>query len=358
MEILIIGNGLDLAHKLPTQYMDFLKFVDVIKQVNKIKKPDDLKQINWREINTDIKAIIEANMGNVRYNLFSQQDVWAELVGDNIWIEYFLQCNMYQKKNWIDFESEISNVIQELDENKGKNDLEKSIGRLSNKFFNEKYLNSQADLLGEILNGTRIANKKNPITYGQLLKKLEDDLARLIRALEIYLTDYVEKINIVNQISEIAELTPSHVLSFNYTNTYERIYGMNKNIKYNYIHGKANTNSNVDSSNLVLGIDEYLDESRKNKDLELITFKKYYQRIYKGTGNDYQLWIDEIKEEWNNTSTDSRREIRRRISENNFDNTYEKMHKLYIFGHSLDITDTDVLRSFILNVNVRTSECQ
>lgn len=35
------------------------------------------------------------------------------------------------------------------------------------------------------------------------------------------------------------------------------------------------------------------------------------------------------------------------------DATY-KIHNLYIFGHSLDITDKDILKSLILNDNVQT----
>ena len=31
MNILIIGNGFDLAHKLPTQYTSFLNFINFIK---------------------------------------------------------------------------------------------------------------------------------------------------------------------------------------------------------------------------------------------------------------------------------------------------------------------------------------
>ena len=37
MNILVIGNGFDLAHGLPTKYTDFLKFVEVINQVIEIK---------------------------------------------------------------------------------------------------------------------------------------------------------------------------------------------------------------------------------------------------------------------------------------------------------------------------------
>ena len=31
MNILVIGNGFDLAHKLPTKYQDFLEFVEYFK---------------------------------------------------------------------------------------------------------------------------------------------------------------------------------------------------------------------------------------------------------------------------------------------------------------------------------------
>ena len=102
MNILVIGNGFDLAHGLPTKYTDFLKFVEVINQVIEIKNNDDISNLDWRGINQQIKELIKINMGNVRNNIFSQGQVWRELLEDNFWIEYFLQCLMYQKENWID----------------------------------------------------------------------------------------------------------------------------------------------------------------------------------------------------------------------------------------------------------------
>ena len=36
MNILVIGNGFDLAHGLPTKYGDFLEFIKVIRQVVKV----------------------------------------------------------------------------------------------------------------------------------------------------------------------------------------------------------------------------------------------------------------------------------------------------------------------------------
>ena len=71
-KILLIGNGFDLAHGLPTKYTDFLKFVEVINQVIEIKNNDDISNLDWRGINQQIKELIKINMGNVRNNIFSQ----------------------------------------------------------------------------------------------------------------------------------------------------------------------------------------------------------------------------------------------------------------------------------------------
>lgn len=112
MNILIIGNGFDIAHGLPTKYIDFLEFVNVIKQILNTKKLDE---INWRNIHPEVKYIIKQNTGNIRNNLFSQSVMWSDLLDNNVWIDYFLQNDMHGKENWIDFESEISDIIKSLD---------------------------------------------------------------------------------------------------------------------------------------------------------------------------------------------------------------------------------------------------
>ena len=100
----------------------------------------------------------------------------------------------------------------------------------------------------------------------------------------------------------------------------------------------------MNTSNLVLGIDEYLDDNKKNKELELLSFKKFYQRIYKSTGNKYLEWVDEIKDGYANY-----------LKPHSLSGEIEYPgHMLYIFGHSLDITDQDVLKMFICNDNVQT----
>ncbi len=109
-------------------------------------------------------------------------------------------------------------------------------------------------------------------------------------------------------------------------------------------------------------VDEYLPEDRRNKDTEFINFKKYYQRIYKGTGCKYKEWVSVIHEDFQeykmeleriNMYKDNIFPMKQRAKE--IKNNYLNKHNLYIFGHSLDITDKDILRDLILNDNVHTT---
>ena len=81
---------------------------------------------------------------------------------------------------------------------------------------------------------------------------------------------------------QIKELQNVYLLSFNYTFTYQNVYGESKLKKYHSVHG------NIKDNNLVLGIsDDGCD------DLDYIYFQKYFQRIQKRTGSDYRKWISE-----------------------------------------------------------------
>ena len=70
-----------------------------------------------------------------------------------------------------------------------------------------------------------------------------------------------------------------------------------KKIAYDYIHGRINPKADENTSNLILGIDEYLLGEEKRTNNEFIEFKKFYQRIYKKTGCIYTDWVKNICEE-------------------------------------------------------------
>lgn len=343
MNILVIGNGFDLAHGLPTKYRDFLKFVEVIRQVLNAKG----KEIDWKDIHLEIKELIKINMKNVRNNIFSQEQIWRELLEENFWIEYFLQCPMYQKENWIDFESEISNVIQSTDFDMKNNNLKlDDDASIVSNFYLEKFFHKR--LPAAVLD---FGEDTQVITFREMRDVLYQDLNKLTRAFEIYLCEYVGKIQSVKISKEIKSLRIDHVLSFNYSHTYQKLYDKLKKIKYDYIHGESRFNSTLESNNMVLGIDEYLNKKSKDKEIDFIAFKKHYQRIYKKTGSEYKNWVDEIA----NSRYENEVALRERFPKQIPYKKFNSKHKLYIFGHSLDITDKDVLRDLILNDNVYTT---
>ena len=386
MDILVLGNGFDLAHGLPTKYEDFLKFVEVIRQVINIWDNEQLDKIDWKNMPMQIQELVKYNMGIKSANLFYQRETWKELLNNNIWIDYFLQCEMYQKENWIDFESEISRIIQSIDQDMkqygvGINSI---VQEITEPFFAEFFLNdlksgsqereveNERDKIEKDQEDYLFDPLKKEITYGQLIFRFEQDLNKLIRALEIYLSDYVEKITCNVLSPDIEEVTMKvdysniassfcKILNFNYTNICEKIYAEGKVFDVDYIHGKAYINNIVDTNNMVLGIDEYLPDSRKNRDIEFIAFKKYYQRIYKENGCKYKEWLDEIRRvnyEYEERIRECEMELERytghstkRFELKQFldkEKQNAPIHNLYIFGHSLDITDRDILREFIL----------
>ena len=330
MNILVLGNGFDLAHGLPTKYEHFLEFVDIYKKYRDILIPGESIKSAWEKeegLRQEFLLYL-ANLCDQKKKIFAEL---AEMISENIWIDYFLsiftQMKQEGREGWIDFESEISNIVQEFESIRLemlaniKNDQEVTylkpyqIDKLERFFINDEE--------PETLEG-----------IAKIKKQMLENLNKLIRALEIYLSDYVNNLPVSKRLPDIDELKIDKVLSFNYTNTYERIYGKDKpDIKYDYIHGKAEITHDINSCKLVLGIDEYLIGEERNSNTEFIQFKKFFQRIYKKTGCKYVDWLKEY--EANNIGKYASLEA-------------EDLN-VYIFGHSLDVTDKDIMRRLILS---------
>lgn len=363
MDILVLGNGFDLAHHLPTKYSDFLEFIRVMREV--IEKGND--KVNWGKLNPLIQIKIQTNLASGFETIIDNKKYWLDWVGDNIWVEYFNKNQTFIKEGWIDFESEIASVIKSLDEDMLESDgkrvsLFSDMIKLSNAFLSEYY--SDYSFTVQMMDSS---NKS--ITFKEIRDRLFDDLNKLIRTLEFYLIEYVGKMDTNIVSPDIKGIAPDKVLSFNYTNTYEKLYGKGKQIEYDFIHGKADQYRSAEDNRLVLGIDEYLPEEKRNKDIDFIAFKKFYQRIHKETGCMYKEWVSKIHGEYVDYVYSLRNSISR-VSEFVDDgipfsfkqqdalkllNSKMENHNVYIFGHSLDITDKDVLCDLILNENVQTT---
>ena len=381
MNILVIGNGFDLAHGLPTKYTDFLLFCKAIINIieksrveklipkndddfkNWIERSDKIPLVDIKELNKNLcdesddtnnedwqkyKNIYYDFLFKCLYNENSNHKLVKEsfyLIYNNFWINYFLHCDMHGKENWIDFESEISKVIKSFD--RDMHDRPNEID-----LYDEIEIQFSNDFLDTYERFDCCE------TYKEIRNILENDLNALIRAFEIYLTEYVEKIKIQKKSPDIDGLEIDFILSFNYTHIFSKLYDVSNLSKqeaadpFDYIHGEVDINNTINSNNMVLGIDEYLPKDRKNKEIEFIAFKKFYQRIYKETGCKYKEWSDIIKKNERELKEKYKKEYPNQVP---FKQCGDKRHRLYIFGHSLDVTDKDILRDLILNDNVYTT---
>lgn len=339
MNILIIGNGFDLAHQLPTKYTDFLNFMKFINRIEKFngtfeKFKIDNDKYKFSELNVDIQKYISGVIEDHSKKDVNVTDIWndrksvddksdrvkhiekmIELSSKNIWFEWF-QAQLDIHPNWVDFESEISRVIQEA---------EKLISLIPLKIEIITHMSSYQRLINKIIFAGKASDKDITLAEIETIKKkMLTDLNNLIRCFEIYLEDLVKNIDISQLSLDIYNLNIDKILTFNYTNTYQKLY--DPNVECAHIHGKADINNDTKSNNMVLGIDDYLKGEEKFTNTNFIEFKKYYQRLIKGTNCDYKKWIDEI----NQTESFTK-------------------HNVYIFGHSLASTDRDVLLDFIEN---------
>lgn len=381
MKLLLIGNGFDLEHGLPTSYMDFLDFcqrVERIYTLNPDITPETYERNNledWKGhavLKEELRAAFESrkyqdrppeNAVDDREPVVESNALFNEMhdcLRCNPWLKYFLHCTQDTGRNWIDFEEEIRKVVQALELLRGhlEQDHEPESldwhAQLALKTFcpytDVKFPNDLRDI--------------PPLQH--FATTLDWELCRFIRALEIYIAGFVQEIAVKRKSPDIEQLQPDRVLSFNYSNTYERAYGAGRDIIYDYIHGKADLNSNTKTSQLVLGIQEYLSDDRKDQDLLFLPFKKYFQRIYKSTDNAYLSWAHQFQEE----EAAYQRNVQSFLAGEpvpqpkapgrphyftDLASIPHTTHELYIFGHSLDVTDGDVLRRLICNDNVQTT---
>lgn len=316
MNILLVGNGFDLAHGLPTRYTNFLSFLRAIQISHDYMEPIDTDKLRETGIHDGIRTLLENQTASHNGNV----DEVFELMKENVWVEYFLKVyNTLPKDGWIDFEHEISTIVQNLDK------LQSDYTRVE-----KKELIRELKILPTILSRYHLYDPAPmKFDFPKMVERLLNDLDQLIRCLEIYLCyclDLIQQTEHLHVISDIG--TIDGVLSFNYTDTFERIYAprLVKEPAYCYIHGKARAENNILLDNIVLGIDEYLSDSDRNNKVQFVRFKKYYQRIFKQTDYNYTEWFSQPGPK-----------------------------NLYIVGHSLDVTDKDVLRDIITKGEVKTT---
>lgn len=353
MNILVIGNGFDLAHGLPTKYWEFMEFVLVFKYLKENTREKVEKHPVFCKLNENIKEYL---LSDEVFNFSNHTNILKEfdnLVRNNIFIEYFEDRFDLQNKGWIDFEFEISEIIKSLDyllkltsdkQRTGKVQIDNALRYNIADEFLDKMKNKNIKDHNDKFHASDFYREDAKV----IIDELYNELNNLIRCLEIYLGEFVGKVKVEKRLSDI-EIIPKidKVISFNYTNTYEKIYDNNRNCDYDYVHGNIDINRDKIDNNMVLGIDEYLKEDRDTR-IEFIKFKKYFQRIYKETKCLYRIWLEKEREYCVDNKNNE-------IMELNGEGEYRYCNNLYIYGHSLDITDKDILKELIEFPSTKTT---
>lgn len=298
MNVLVLGNGFDIAHSLPTKYTDFILFLKVINKCNQGECINDIIQIYNQKMNELLKEWI-LNQENAYIEKYKNK---FKDVETNCWYEYFNNKINYEDNiagKWIDFESEISDVSKKIlliyeGINGGYRKKKPKPSIYIKEDFEFKNIEELMRYQYMGYSGIETIFKFNLNGLNAFVKKLIDDLHKFINILNYYMT-------IVNDITKRYGTRidlPYHtyridkIISFNYTNTYRILYDkkfLNDDIFF--IHGKA-TYPECASDNLVLGA---ADNNWKPDDNSYcIELNKTFQRLYQETSAKYFHFVNRI----------------------------------------------------------------
>ncbi|MDE5715801.1 MAG: bacteriophage abortive infection AbiH family protein, partial [Anaeroplasmataceae bacterium] len=235
MNLLVIGNGFDIAHGLRTSYSDFLNICLVDDKIHVLSKTER----------------------NISELIHSKDILLKNKVRNNPWVKFFLKRRTEIGKNWVDFEREIKRVCEIVSSREDNNEFFKT---------NEHFLKDDRGIYF-------FAGKNGNIDIDCMKSKLKE----LIDMLNFYLLQ-LEDLPIECQYQSIIDFGPTHVINFNYTSTFLKQY--RSNISIDFVHGKTG----VDTNSIVLGFDSL---KTQEKDVEFAEFLKYFQMV----NNDIELNI-------------------------------------------------------------------
>ena len=260
--LLVIGNGFDIAHGLKTGYKDFLD--DLNKKIGTLWLSD--KNLNMTSFR-NFKRRIQFALNKDDKFLYPAIDAYTRSTFGNIWVAYFNEIRENENnrigQNWLDFEREIEDVIQKIEK--------LILGTISD---------VDKGSLSKIMCG--YLGKTNRQIIDEYIPKLNFDLEVLTLLLERYLISEQKKLVVkpLPIIKKIPNVTA--VISYNYTDTWKKIYGNERDVKTIFIHGE------LTKHNLVLGINETLDKKSADEFTVCAGFKKFFQRVKFKLGNDYR----------------------------------------------------------------------
>jgi len=357
MKILIIGNGFDLAHYLPTAYAHFMGVMQAIENL-----PEGKDEVTFDDLFAEL-ASLDRNKDsfaktreiydgdNLKFDVGKIYELKGKLQ-ENKWYRFFKKH--MEINTWIDFEERIKSVIDSVDFLRGKFlDAKKDVGTCSNRISEFKKSDSMLFLDSVVLSDLclfKVLKRDNGLTFfseefvrssggglvdwvffDKIFADLYLDLECLIGIFDSYVFTVVgafkSKKYFKNEVladtcfsSEEEGKVFNMVYSFNYTSTLNDFYEFNyiaHPSRCFFLHGQA---GNFDKK-IVLGVDDLkrdlLDEYK------LYGFLKYHQKLFNDT--DY-LFLQQDQ---------SIQKYIEKLEKNKL--------KICFWGHSLDVSDRDYI---------------
>ena len=355
---LVVGNGFDLAHGLPTKYSDFLDFITLyITKYNSgwgrwgLVDDKDSDEDKWTERRLSFYyAILE----NLKYNVSAQVKKSFEEYGDvfhnlltkeaslknfqyNTFLRYCLHEYSYKKNlngdfNWIDIEDEIQRFILDLEpEIKTSSELKNISVRVRN-CINYENVDAKLFFIPTITDALVSKNIPDEYLKQAVFGLLFEELEKFNTLLKLYLKTVTTTLNksdkpflINSYVTNVSKgirrgIKIEHVLSFNYTDT-AGMYVPKKNIRF--------INGSLDSSKIIFGIEN--PDLRKTSEFckdNMHLFFKNTQRVLYNSSREYEKWVTVLENAKN-------KEIPSGVD-------------LHIIGHSLAISDKYILEGLML----------
>lgn len=340
--LVIIGNGFDLAHGLPTRYSDFIddywKRICDTNETKSIKYKDDLVDLGCYLGATSYEIEIEAikNINNFKdLNLFISRNKHSR--DGTFKIDFFnkffeIICNN-SIENWVDIENIYYDILKSISKgnfNKhsypwGISQLNKEFEQVKNlleKYLVEKVVNKFDFINGQNADRMKVYNILKPIS---LLSNEENILKEFINDEDLKEIkehfDKERKEELVNQL---------YFLNFNYTplaSVYCESLDKDDRIenKMNLIHG---TLGNVSENKINFGFgDEMDDEYKAIENLNDNEYLKNFKSFQYLQNSNYKKLLDYIDTE---------------------------KFQVLIMGHSCGLSDRTLLNTIFEHNNCRS----
>ena len=308
--ILILGNGFDIAMGRKTKYTDFIEFE---------------KQL----FSSPSEGLLE---------FLEVKNIRIEKYKNNLYLRFINENEETLGINWSNIELIISRLLDAIIYFKNNSDvLFESIDYFDTLEFDNVLLDRSnyiakyyvVKVIAENFGQIEFDNKQKELLIEKLDELFLDQLDLLLELLEIYLSyqDYLDfEVRGIEArstaLDAISDLSNSSVLNFNYTNTSGHLYGTSEK-KTHFVHGRIDIDRTFSRINtMVFGIEDK--ENDVNSDL--IPYQKYYQRVVKETGNDFEKFF-KPKDKYSNEGVSKL-----------------QLTNIIIYGHSVDPLDKEIFQ--------------